>query len=872
MIGGLWMTGANLNSSIYLRNNVETDPVTVTPVLYLSNGTSYTLPNVTLQPAGTAIIDINQGLLLQGISPLAPLSGYAEIRYIWPWDPFCATIRNVDVAHSLIFTYAMRPSTPTPLLMQHMPPTAQTKTIAGMWWKQESNITGFVALANISSQAANVTVQVTDNQANTLALHTATVSPHGMKFLDLTELQSAAATQGGIVITTDGTTDTLIVNGGLEDLSRGYSAILPFVTPPAQPLPPSPVSIAELGLMAGAADPMMLFPAATTFTPYSVLRNVSTAPVSVTPTIWWMQGAAAQSAHLPAIQLLPQQTQSLDVLSMLSSAGLKTYNGNFNITFDAQAAPGSLLLAAGSVDQTYTYVFEVTPRGVAESVSKSLQYWSTGNGDDTMVTVWNPADEAQNFVFKLFFSGGHYTLPLPLGPRATRTFNISEIIQNQVPDAEGNTIPASVHEGGAKIAGSLDDTQHILVAIDAGTYNVRKATCGEVCVNCDGVSEAMAVAPQITVGVGGQDQVKLIGTYGSGVQVDLTSNSTWTSSAPNVATVNSGLVTGVSAGSASIGGYDPFEAIQAGYICYGENTQFTCPEGVQATSEGSILSVTFSDIPYVLVGQTANTNATVEPTNNATPISLNVTSAAAVVSPTGTFTTNTGVTVKGLTVGGATLTATVPDPEGGPSPIAIGNISFAVTSAAPTATVTQRTSGTVSSDDIASSNYKTTVGTTNLGLIIGSGTSTGCFVGFETIGSITPSTYAGNVTLHRTIASGATYTNSTSTGSPPPGTDDTSDPHLRADNPQSSNPVGKVYDLDATGPQPPKVDGNTYRIRTNFYAYAALPGGTIISSQNYSFYVRASCTKTASGYQFVNDVPGDNQIGAGTTKTTWNLQ
>ena len=62
MIGGLWMTDANWKSAIYLRNGVETDPVTVTPILHLSNGVSYTLPNVTLQPAGNAIIDINQAL------------------------------------------------------------------------------------------------------------------------------------------------------------------------------------------------------------------------------------------------------------------------------------------------------------------------------------------------------------------------------------------------------------------------------------------------------------------------------------------------------------------------------------------------------------------------------------------------------------------------------------------------------------------------------------------------------------------------------------------------------------------------------------------------------------------------------------------
>ena len=90
MVGGLWMTDANFKSSIYLKNIVETDPVTVTPILYLANGTKYTLPDVKLEAGGTAIVDINAGLEAQGISSYATLSGYVEIQYTWPWDPICA--------------------------------------------------------------------------------------------------------------------------------------------------------------------------------------------------------------------------------------------------------------------------------------------------------------------------------------------------------------------------------------------------------------------------------------------------------------------------------------------------------------------------------------------------------------------------------------------------------------------------------------------------------------------------------------------------------------------------------------------------------------------------------------------------------------
>ena len=138
------------------------------------------------------------------------------------------------------------------------------------------------------------------------------------------------------------------------------------------------------------------------------------------------------------------------------------------------------------------------------------------------------------------------------------------------------------------------------------------------------------------------------------------------------------------------------------------------------------------------------------------------------------------------------------------------------------------------------------------------------------MGTITPSTYTGTVTLHRFIVADADYTNSTKTGGLT-NQDDTADPAGRDDDPQSGGSAGKVYDVDAPGPDPPNVDGNTYRYRGNFYAYAALPNGTKISP-NYNFYVRVSCTKTSSGYQFVNDIPNDNQIGAGTTPTTWNLQ
>ncbi len=572
LVGGLWTIDANFKSSLYLRNDVKTDPVTVTPTLYLSNGVQYTLAPVKLDPSGTAVVDINQALAAQGIAPYATLSGYVQLQYQWPWAAICAMVRNIDTVHSLIFSYAFQPP-PSDSAIQPSPGSGQQlHSLEGMWWKQENNITGFVALSNVTSQPVNATVQVTDAANHDLGDHSVIISPHGTKTVSLLELLSAATTSGGIAVSHDGPVGGLLINGGLEDEATGYSAHLPLVPLPDASGKASNDSFAELGLMNGAADPMMSFPAGTVFKPYSVLRNVSNQPIPVTPTLWWMEGAAAHSAPLSPFTVSPHQTQYLDVSSLISSAGPKNFNGSVNLVLAAQEKPGALLMASGSVDQKNTYVFEVMPRGILESISKTLGYWSTANGDDTMVTLWNPADESQDFVFTLFFAGGHSGYPIHLGPRATQVFNVSEIVRNPAPDSEGNVIPASVHEGSAEISGSQGETEHILLALDAGLYNVQKATCGPPCTTCNGLVSSSVEASPFDTAVGGGYQLTFAVQYNTGQQYDRTSSGNWSSSNTSVATVSSGLAQGVSAGSLTASVQDLIEEPVYGNACY-----ISCP-------------------------------------------------------------------------------------------------------------------------------------------------------------------------------------------------------------------------------------------------------------------------------------------------------
>ena len=504
--------------------------------------------------------------------------------YSWPWDALCATVGSVDTVHSEIFNYGLQPGV-------NSEGAAQANTIEGLWWKQEPKVTGFVALTNVSEQALNATLRVSDSAAAPIGTHTATIPPHETKVVDLAGLGTAVSQGGGITITYQGPSSALIVNGGLEDPAVGYSSIIPFRSMPQASAASTSDTYVELGLMTGAADPMMHFPASTTFTPYTAIRNPSSATISVTPALYWMQGGSAHSAQLPLFSLAPYASQNLSVTSYLAAAGLASFSGEVNLTLQVQGPPQEVLIAGGSVDQTNTYVFGVSASRVAESVGKSISYWSTANGDDTMVTLWNPADEAQDVVFQLMFSGGHYLFPVHLAPKNTRAFNISEILNSGIPDSEGNLVPASVHAGAAEMYGVLGEDHHILVSMNAGTYNVRKATCGEWCGTCNGSVNAWIAADPWGVATGLNTQLTFTSQRNTGSQFNLTTASSWSSNNTGIATVNTGLVSGRAVGAAQINSSNSNEPVYTAYACY--PLAGVCPvnTGVEAEAPGNVVSV-----------------------------------------------------------------------------------------------------------------------------------------------------------------------------------------------------------------------------------------------------------------------------------------
>lgn len=143
------------------------------------------------------------------------------------------------------------------------------------------------------------------------------------------------------------------------------------------------------------------------------------------------------------------------------------------------------------------------------------------------------------------------------------------------PDAAGNVIPAGLTEGSAEIAGSLGEQQQILISLDVATYNVRKATCGTVCWECDGIVYADLFFSPFAVAVSGTTGETFYETTNTGYQYG--ASASWRSSSTSIATVNTtGVVTGVRTGSLTLYANDLYaETDGVGWYC--TDMYFYCP-------------------------------------------------------------------------------------------------------------------------------------------------------------------------------------------------------------------------------------------------------------------------------------------------------
>ena len=383
MEGGFWKVDQDFNPILRLKNVLLQQSLNVTPVLYFADGTEYQLPSITLEPAGVAQVNIRIALQSVPANLQSHIStfGMAGISYQWSWPAVIATIQNTDEISSLTITSSLLAD----VRKVHAAPEASSAQVTrGQWWLPTASADGYIVLENTSLTPKQATVQFSGHAGNALATQQVSLPSHASALVRLsTALGDARGTEtaGGVEIHNTGPEHGVVAYAGIEDDTVGYSASPILIEDHLDPeRPVHQVTLSAPGLLLGNADPAMLLPSGTYFKPYAYLHNVSANPLRVSLSLVSPGGGETpQTRSLGQVSLQPGETSQFDFESQFSSAN-PLPNGYGHLTASFQGHDGDLQIAAGSVDQSQTYVFEVTPSQQADSASRTLCFWSVEGG------------------------------------------------------------------------------------------------------------------------------------------------------------------------------------------------------------------------------------------------------------------------------------------------------------------------------------------------------------------------------------------------------------------------------------------------------------------------------------------------------------
>jgi hypothetical protein len=602
--GGLWRIDRSFQSSIQIYNRHIILHRTVIPVLYMADGTEYDLIPVDVAPNSLATISIHDAI--ESAPPEVrghiSLSGSASVHFLAPTtDSVSVAIQIIDVANSLNFIYPFHRSSSDQMeVSQHI--------FEGLWWRRDTGVTGFVGLANRTSQFVQVSLQAIGAIGTATAAQTVVLGSHTTKLLSLDDLIATLPGNqrltGGLRIVFVGKSSDVMITGGLENQAEGYSALIPFALHNTASDAPSSITLASTGIMVGHPDPAMKFPTGTVFFPYTYLRNVSASPMKVDHALYYtLAGGGGQRVNLPPVTI--NAGSAVHVPLDLGSIGLGGYNGQITESFSTVSNPSDLIVATGSTDQTANYVFEVLPRVAATTKSLQDLFWRVGSGYDTMTTLWNSGAAAEDLLITFSFAGakGHYKLPVHLAPGASSSIDMADLIAEAKADAEGNLIPRGTSTGGLIVSGPTGLLDDINVVLGGGIFSVFGATCNPVCYSCGpGLAQFSLVPSPVQSAKGGTTQMVATVTTSGGVKETETTETKWSSQNVSVASVASGgMVTAVAVGATTIDGV--IEWPQEGEdACFPSSCALYAYEGEAPTNVTPSVSFNQQSPNFVLVG------------------------------------------------------------------------------------------------------------------------------------------------------------------------------------------------------------------------------------------------------------------------------
>jgi len=249
----------------------------------------------------------------------------------------------------------------------------------------------------------------------------------------------------------------------------------------------------------------------------------------------------------------PEETRLVD-LNILQKQGLPHDANWANVSINYTGRPGDLVPIAASYDSTTRYGLQSPFSSTLASMWKGGM-WHVDPLHDSLITTGNAGTSKAKIVITLFYGQtGAYEMPgKDVAPGGQLWIDVGQLIQDQVADAHGRTIPPEITDGSYEIRDENDKNVGYLYegkVITDKTFGHATYGCGGCCGYDDSY---MLPDPMIgPMGSGGKYTVYGVNACtGQGIALGGASN--WKSTVQSVATVDStGYLTMISPGATNV--------------------------------------------------------------------------------------------------------------------------------------------------------------------------------------------------------------------------------------------------------------------------------------------------------------------------------
>ncbi len=553
-----WSSEPGWDTELQLKNNLAAASLTVTPVLRLVSGQEIPLDPLTIPPNASVSRSVNEGLLTHAPNLLNQPGSYGSVVFRFAshdaMNLHAAAVVTIS-GQPIAFLSSAHPAGPAAAPLRGNGPGS----LEGIWWQPRSGLQDILAISNSSEKTVNGNLSLFDASGKQWS-EALSLGPHQTRRMatsDLLQEGGLSGSYGGISFAVTASADAVDAVHFMFDEATKFSLSLDLSSrDPNATVRDRTGSLGTLWTMRApmlalsTPDPALGLPSGTVLQPAILVRNTTSKKISASLTLSWRGDSGKGQTNLPELELAPFATQQLQIGAIQKQLGIPNDAHWALVTLSANALPDDLIALASSRDSSGRYHLETKFSG-DRGGSFAGGEWRADATHNEIVAITNVGAKATNALLTLHYDNGgkKYELQQIIQPSDQMWVNLTELIHNQVPDRNGDALPADV----SSVTYDLQDLTPAGNSLTASTLAVNNTLGNQVipdCPSCCGDSSVFFTPATVDCLVDGTCPLTVYGVNScSGTDVNLDGDfPTWGSDNSSIATVTRGMVRGVAAG------------------------------------------------------------------------------------------------------------------------------------------------------------------------------------------------------------------------------------------------------------------------------------------------------------------------------------